>query len=50
MTIETLSRPPYAGLSLYAQMCVWVSGSRCTTEHGVAYAERGMALIEGLGQ
>jgi hypothetical protein len=42
-----LSEPPYAGLELRAQFCIWVSGQPCLTEHGTSYADKAMALMEG---
>ena len=46
----TLAGGPYAGLDALSRLCVWVGGSRCTTEHELAYRDRGAGLFDALRQ
>ena len=46
----TLAGGPYAGLDALTRLCVWVGGTRCTTEHELAYRGRGAGLFALLGE
>lgn len=42
---HALAQPPYAGLPVRVQLCIYESGRPCTTAAGAAYGDRGLALL-----